>query len=350
MIAATFPESVLGDEQSRAKQLAEAREALKQLDPTTAVEPLAEALRKAMTSGPVTEKAEALAQALETAGMSDTPRPPKKTIRQALASVGLSTVLDKDVDAVCEALRERALRMNRLRYEARTDPNLQHKIAAAEGRVAQLQLPATMVTAASEAGIPQRVTASVVEPGLRELLGPTMDLNFDLPSWKPAQFTGPKVTVYLRGEYRTSAGLREGPLLVTFPAEKGTVIFTSFHNEAQNSKQEETLLRYLVFTAVTAKEESLVAKTMLQGGSASQKSLLSHSSGNPTITQTYRCSQPGRLQWAGISGTGGTPAVYHRGPQWARIQKGNRSNAHRRDSGRDCRRVALHGDRPGSPF
>ena len=72
-----------------------------------------------------------------------------------------------------------------------------------------------------------------------------------------------------------------------FKEGQGTVIFTSFHNEAQNSRQEEGLLKYLVFSAVTAKEQEVADKAMLSGGfSPAKRSLISHSSGQPSVTKT----------------------------------------------------------------
>jgi len=71
-----------------------------------------------------------------------------------------------------------------------------------------------------------------------------------------------------------------GPLLVTFPHGEGTVIFTSFRNEAQNTEMEEELLRHLVFTTVTAREEGKIRRTMVRGGfSPTARNLLSASSG-----------------------------------------------------------------------
>ena len=44
------------------------------------------------------------------------------------------------------------------------------------------------------------------------------------------------MTVYLKGRFRTTAGVTiDAPLLVKFPFGKGTVLFTSFHNEKQNN-------------------------------------------------------------------------------------------------------------------
>jgi hypothetical protein len=98
-------------------------------------------------------------------------------------------------------------------------------------------------------GAVQTVDAQVVDEGLRNQLGDEISLRFDKRAWRPAAFRQSKVTTYLQGEYELVDGtVRTGSLLVSFSYGKGTVIFTSFHNEAQNSDLEKLLLRYLVFT------------------------------------------------------------------------------------------------------
>ena len=178
-----------------------------------------------------------------------------------------------------------------------------------------------------------------------------MDLNFNLSGWKPAHFLDPKTTVFLRGEYQTGeCDHTEAPLLVKFPVGKGTVIFTSFHNEKQNSQKEEKLLRFLVFSAITAKEEALVAKIMVSGGfSPAKKTLLSHSSGEPTITQTYRNTKPGRLQFAlGLANEGARLRFRIVSPNGQQYEKETRTTLLGGSSRRPARRLALYGDRVGS--
>ncbi len=116
----------------------------------------------------------------------------------------------------------------------------------------------------------------------------------------PAQFRGNDVTEYMRGQFTPMSGERvETPLLVKFPVGKGTVIFTSFHNETVNSKQEEKLLKHLVFAAVTAKEEAVADKVMLSGGfSATKRSLDAHSAGNPIVARTYTTTKAGPVRFA----------------------------------------------------
>lgn len=155
-------------------------------------------------------------------------------------------------------------------------------------------------------GTEQHVQAEVVDPSLRELVGPDISLRFDLPSWKTAAFAGPRVTTLLQGRYRRQrqpydrTGVPDfAPLLVKMTAGKGTVIFTSFHNEKQNSELEKKLLQYLVFRLVTAEVEAEVAATISSGGFTPQASnLLSTPQGNPTVTRTYKHESGRPLRFA----------------------------------------------------
>jgi hypothetical protein len=144
-----------------------------------------------------------------------------------------------------------------------------------------------------------KVVAEVLDAGLRDQLGPTVDLKFNLSKWKTAAFAGDRVTTLLRGRYESEmGGTRTAPFLVKFPFGKGMVIFTSFHNERQNSQVELKLLKYLVFSAVTAKLEAEVGQTLVQGGFSPQKSnLLSASPQDQEFTQTYRAKKAGPIRF-----------------------------------------------------
>jgi hypothetical protein len=155
----------------------------------------------------------------------------------------------------------------------------------------------------------QFVQAKVKDPGLKAILGKQVVLKFDAGGWRPAAFAGPKVTTLLEGTYKGTTGAMGlnlaaarahfSPLLVKFPFGEGTVIFTSFHNEKQNSKTEDKLLKYLVFSAVTAQVETKVTKTMISGGfSPRQSARLSTSATDPKITHKYHNKKAGRLQFA----------------------------------------------------
>jgi hypothetical protein len=164
-----------------------------------------------------------------------------------------------------------------------------------------LAFPDYNVKALEGMGKPQRVEAKVLDAGLSELLGrPTISLRFDLSKWKVAAFGGERVKVLIEGDYvkEKDAGAGVAPLLVKFQFGKGTVIFTSFHNEKQTNEVEQKLLKYLVFSVVTARTEADVAQTMLKGGFSPQKSnLLSASPESPKVTKTYQNKKAGHLRF-----------------------------------------------------
>jgi hypothetical protein len=148
-------------------------------------------------------------------------------------------------------------------------------------------------------GAVQTVRAEVVDEGLIRRLGTTVELRFDKRAWYPAAFKESEVNAYLRGRFSTLDGQEmTGPLLVKFPFENGNVIFTSFHNEHQNTQTEQELLRYLVFATVTAREEANVRRTMVRGGfSPKERNLLSASADSQPVTQEFECRRAGPLQF-----------------------------------------------------
>ena len=105
------------------------------------------------------------------------------------------------------------------------------------------------------------------------------------------------MAVYLRGKFRTTAGTEvDAPLLVKFSAGKGSVLFTSFHNEKQNSTLEAKLLKHLVFSTVAARMQTKITQSMVSGGFSLQKSTLPRRSpGDPSVSHTYEHSQSGGL-------------------------------------------------------
>jgi len=147
-------------------------------------------------------------------------------------------------------------------------------------------------------GKPQRVEAKVLDPGLRDIIGATITLRFDLSKWKTAAFGGDRVKILVEGKYEKEfGGSAVAPLLVKFQFGKGSVIFTSFHNEKQNNELETKLLKYLVFSAVTAKTEAQVTETMIKGGFSPQKSNLLSASSDDKIEQIYRSKKGGKIRF-----------------------------------------------------
>jgi hypothetical protein len=161
--------------------------------------------------------------------------------------------------------------------------------------------PEFLAKKVDKTGRKQDVKARVLDAGLREALGSDeIELTFDTPGWKPASFDRAKVTTYLEGWYVTEFGQKAfAPLLVSFIFGKGTVIFTSFHNSAQNSATELKLLRYLVFTAVTAEVERKVQTMMAIGEfSPGPSTRLETSPEKPKVTRTYKHEKAGPLRFA----------------------------------------------------
>lgn len=165
-----------------------------------------------------------------------------------------------------------------------------------------------MVSRAERAsGLSQDVNADVVDPSLRDALGTNkIKLRFDLSQWKVASFAGPRVTPLLSGSYRKElrpndrVGMQaEGTFLVRFTFGKGTVIFTSFHNEKQNSAIETKLLMHLVFQLVNAGVDAEVTESNEKAGFAPASSnLLSTPKDKPEITKTYRHEKAGTLRFS----------------------------------------------------
>jgi hypothetical protein len=146
----------------------------------------------------------------------------------------------------------------------------------------------------------QTVKARVIDPGLRAELGEEIPLQFNVGGWRPAAFQRTKVTTCLEGKFRADGGWAgQGPLLVKFAHKKGVVIFTSFHNAAQNSELEKKLLEYLVFTAVTVQVEAEVRKAMTGAGFAPQDTRRLHvSAGQTTEAHPWTSTRAGPLQFA----------------------------------------------------
>ena len=150
-------------------------------------------------------------------------------------------------------------------------------------------------------GAKQEVEADIVDPALREMIGNKMNIKFDLGQWKTAAFAGPRVKTLMTGSYlKEKSRVRAvAPLMVKFSIGKGTVIFTSFHNEKQNSRVEKKLLHYLVFSLVTAGVDSEINAKMDQGGFTPQRSnLLSTPKRNVPIPNTYDNKKKADLRFA----------------------------------------------------
>jgi hypothetical protein len=148
-------------------------------------------------------------------------------------------------------------------------------------------------------GAEQKLDADVVDPALREIIGNKIPLKFDLPEWKTAAFGGPRCEILLQGKYvrYKSNQTAVAPLMVKFPFDKGKVIFTSFHNEKQNSRVEKQLLQYLVFSLVTAGVDAEVNTSLDKEGFKPQRSNLLSTPRNQALSKEYVNQFDGTLRF-----------------------------------------------------
>lgn len=283
---------------------------LKLIAPTARVGTVAETIRGAKLDKTLDSKFDRILAAVETTNLVELRDAPARAgfeerVRSRLSAFGVDAS-EKDSATIARILETRNVTIrDSFRARARSKvARSARQIAEAEVRLKELRK--TIIKAEDGAG-EQTVTARVEDSGLRESLGPTLELHFPDNSWKPGLFSGNDVKVLMMGEYRTVSGDRnEAPLLVKFREGKGTVIFTSFHNEEQNSEKELELLRCLVFSAVTAKQDALAQQSMLSGGfSPVKQSQLNHGAGHASVTKVYKSSDAGPLRFAlTFSGSG----------------------------------------------
>ena len=107
---------------------------------------------------------------------------------------------------------------------------------------------------APQVGLSELVDASVEKEDLqRELESDNISLSFDFSYWTAMASVADDVEVLLRGnvEYRMSDGEGKGelediPLLLTFPVDRGRVIFSSFHWRSQSPTFANQLMLYAV--------------------------------------------------------------------------------------------------------
>jgi hypothetical protein len=105
-------------------------------------------------------------------------------------------------------------------------------------------------------GDPGMVAANVVDGELRQIVGDSTTIHFDMPGWSVLEgCQGETLVEAARGtEY---AGR---PLMVEVEAGDGAIFYTSFHNRAQVSAQEKVLLQLLVLKQISTSSNTTVAK------------------------------------------------------------------------------------------
>jgi hypothetical protein len=100
------------------------------------------------------------------------------------------------------------------------------------------------------------VAANVVDDELRQVVGESTTVNFDMGSWSVLE--GCQGETLVRAGRGTAYAGR--PLMVEVEYGTGAVFYTSFHNRAQASEHEKVLLQMLVLKQISASSNTTVAQ------------------------------------------------------------------------------------------
>ncbi len=97
-------------------------------------------------------------------------------------------------------------------------------------------------------GMTGEVMARVLDPDLIEALGrDSMLINFDMPHWAVMIDVGPQTDILIKGDAPIfDSTLTDVPFAVIFPYGQGKVLYTSFHNEAQNTEDMDVILEQMI--------------------------------------------------------------------------------------------------------
>jgi|SRR5664279_1942676 len=100
------------------------------------------------------------------------------------------------------------------------------------------------------------VQAEVVDSELRDVIGPRVDVHFDMNSWSVLNACSGDTLV------RASNGTPYSrlPLMVEIDIGHGTVFYTCFHNRAQTSEKDSALLKLLVLKQIGASTRRSLAQ------------------------------------------------------------------------------------------
>lgn len=100
------------------------------------------------------------------------------------------------------------------------------------------------------------VAATVTDEELREVVGNSTTIHFDMGSWAVLNACQGEALV----EAAPGTPYAGRPLMVEVEFGRGAVFYTSFHNRAQLSEQETVLLKLLVLKQISASSKTTVAQ------------------------------------------------------------------------------------------
>lgn len=105
-------------------------------------------------------------------------------------------------------------------------------------------------------GLAGMVAANVVDDELRQVVGDSTTVHFDMASWSVLEgCQGETLVEAARGTVYAGR-----PLMVEVELGDGAVFYTSFHNRAQVSEQERVLLQLLVLKQISTSSNTTVAQ------------------------------------------------------------------------------------------
>lgn len=108
-----------------------------------------------------------------------------------------------------------------------------------------------VITFADQSGSAGTVTADVLTPAMQNLVGSTLDIEFDMGSWSIMESAAVVTEVHFEvdGHQVGMDHVDKVPLLAVFhdPIGGGRAIYTSFHNSAQADSEIEEIMEYMIF-------------------------------------------------------------------------------------------------------
>lgn len=87
-------------------------------------------------------------------------------------------------------------------------------------------------------GTKGELTANVLDIDIKNELGSTMDIHFDLSGWAVLNSISSEGDIILQANGK--------PIMVALPYGRGTIFYTCFHNHKQASEKEELLMKLLL--------------------------------------------------------------------------------------------------------
>lgn len=147
------------------------------------------------------------------------------------------------------------------------------------------------------------VTAKVVDSGLASVLGKTsVTINYDLPAWVVVDSAGAGTRVLMTGDvpitsYDLSSAesaktLKDRPMVLSFSEGKGEVLYTTFHNEAQLTKDVEAIVSWFGVRTKASKLLTATRNLVVEGDNIALQEIVD--SINKGDTKTYYFNATGK--------------------------------------------------------